>query len=117
MSPVFSFRQKNRFTKMTKPTDVLKRIEGLPSPRHVFVLPSWATPGALDRLVDEGYVTCGHHQRDKNGAIHVAMNLNLTSKAERLLRPPASQWPQLALKGSLAGAGLTLMSLLVLYLA
>jgi hypothetical protein len=45
------------------------------------------------------------------------MNLRLTPKAERLIRPAAPAWPQKALKASAAGAGFIVMSLLVFYLA
>ncbi|MEJ0001246.1 MAG: hypothetical protein WDO13_20070 [Verrucomicrobiota bacterium] len=81
------------------------------------MLPDWARPGTLDSLIEDGYLTCAHHQRDRNGSLQVAMNLEITPKGERLLRTSSINWPQLALKGSLAGASLTLMSLLVLYLA
>jgi hypothetical protein len=103
---------------MPKPSfDVLKRLQALPAPRHFFVLPNWLPPGILDEFVREGYLTMTHSQRDKHGHIQVAMNLRLTPKAERLIRPAAPAWPQKALKASAAGAGFIVMSLLVFYLA
>ena len=102
---------------MPTPVDVLKRIEGLPAPRHLFVLPSWAEPGSLDRLLDDGYLMCAHTQRDKNGAIQVAMNLRLTPKAERLVHPSPPRWPEKAVRTSLALASMLGISLVVLYLA
>jgi hypothetical protein len=96
---------------------VLQRIEGLPVPRHLFVLPGWVAGGALDRLVDEGYLTCAYSQRDKNGALQVAMSLNLTQKAERLLRPPRATWRDKILKASAAGVCLIALNLVILYLA
>ena len=107
-----------RTLKMKKESELLRNIERLPEPRHLFVLPDGAEPRAMDRLMDQGYLTCAHHQRDKDGALSVAMHLQLTPKAGQLLEPPAgTRWPQLAWKGSLAGASLTGMSLLVLYIA
>jgi hypothetical protein len=95
--------------------DTLRRIDGMPAPRHLFVLPSWAPSGELDRLIEQGYLTCGHLQRDNKGDIQVAMSLELTTKAKRLIHPDVS-WRNLALKGSLAGASFTAMSFLILYL-
>lgn len=100
---------------MNKDRDLLHRIEALPEPRHLFILPDWVDPALLNRLIDDGYLTCLHHQRDDKGALHLAMGLQLTAKRDRLLRPRIN-WPRLALKGSLAGVGFVVMSLLILYL-
>ena len=101
---------------MNNPAEVLKRIEGLPVPRHIFVLPDWAEPGVLDRLMDQGYLTCAHHQRDANGDIQLAMSLNLTLKGHEAMCSSHPKWPGLALKASVAGLSFALMSVLVLYL-
>ncbi len=100
---------------MTKERDTLSRIEALREPRHLFILPDWADPVTLDRLLQEGYLTCHHHQRDDRGDLAVAMDLQLTPKGTRLLHPPID-WSELAVRGSLAGASLTVMSLVILYL-
>ena len=94
----------------------VSRIHELPEPRHLFVLPAWLDSKALDRLIDQGYVTCAHQQRSETGALQVAMGLKLTSKGKKLLQPE-SEWHKLAWKGALAGMSLTGMSLLILYLA
>ncbi len=67
--------------------------------------------------MDQGYLTCAHHQRDKNGALTLAMHLQPTPKAAVLREKKSTAWPRLAWKGSLAGASLTAMSLIVLYVA
>lgn len=100
---------------MKKECETLRRIEALPEPRHLFVLPDWIDSVVLDRLIQEGYLTCRHRQRDDKGAVHLAMGLRLTDKGDRLLRPQG-EWRRVALKGSLAGVGFMAMSLLILYL-
>jgi hypothetical protein len=100
---------------MTPDRDLLRRMDGLPEPRHLFVLPGWVDSAALDRLAEQGCVTFGHVQRNPHGVIQVAMNLELTPKGRRLIRPDAA-WKSLALKGSLAGVSFTAMSFLILYL-
>jgi hypothetical protein len=102
---------------MNSDSDVLRQIEHLPVPRHLFVLPPWADAATLDRLMDQGYLTCAHHQRDKHGALNLVMHLQLTPKAAELREKKPTAWPRLAWKGSLAGASLTAMSLIVLYVA
>lgn len=99
---------------MKRELDTLPRIEALPEPRHLIILPDWVDSATLDRLIQEGYLTCPHHQRDPNGAIHVAMGLQLTPKGERLIQPRIS-WRKLALRGSLDGASFVVMSVLILY--
>ena len=100
---------------MDKDRDILRRIEALPQPRHLFVLPEWVEPSALDRLTNGGYVHCQYQQRDEKGEVLMAMNVKLTPKADRLLRPQA-HWSQLAFTGSLAGASFAAISVLILYL-
>ena len=100
---------------MKKECDALRRIEALPEPRHLFVLPNWVDPAILDRMIKQGYLTCVHHQRDDKGAIHLVMGLQLTAKGDRLIHPRID-WQQLAWKGSLAGASFAVMSLVILYL-
>jgi len=99
---------------MNKERDTLRRIEALPEPRHLFVLPDWIDPALLNRLIDEGYLTCLHYQRDDQRALHLVMGLQLTAKGDRLLRPRVD-WQQLALKGSLAGVSFAVMSVFILY--
>ena len=99
---------------MKKELETLRRIEALPEPRHLFILPDWADSATLDRLIQEGCLTCLHHQRDAKGAIYLAMGMELTPKGERLIQPRIS-WRQLALRGSLAGASFMVMSVLILY--
>ncbi|HEV3271912.1 MAG TPA: hypothetical protein VGZ93_07000 [Candidatus Methylacidiphilales bacterium] len=99
---------------MKKERDTLRRIEALPEPRHLFILPDWIDSATLDRLIQQGYLTCQHHQRDANGAIHLAMGLQVTPKGGRLIQPQIN-WRQLALRGSLAGASFVVMSVLILY--
>ena len=99
---------------MKKELDTLHRIEALPEPRHLFVLPDWVDSAALDRLIQESYLTCSHYQRDPEGAIHLVMGLQLTPKGERALQPQIS-WGQLAVRGSMAGASFALMSVVILY--
>jgi hypothetical protein len=65
-------------------------------------------------LIDQGYLTCTHRQRDDKGVILVAMGLQLTAKGDRLIRPQ-SEWQQIAWKGSLAGASFAVLSVLILY--
>ncbi len=93
----------------------LSRIDNLQTPRHLFVLPSWVQSAELDRLLEQDCLTCEHLQRDRKGDVLVAMGIELTGKGKRLIQP-ADNWQNLALKGSLAGASLTAMSLLILYL-
>ncbi|MCE0523129.1 MAG: hypothetical protein LV480_09485 [Methylacidiphilales bacterium] len=100
---------------MNKEREVLSRIDALPEPRHLFVLPSWLDPVLLDRLIKEGYLTCFHQQRDDAGALHLAMGLKLTAKAERLIRPKV-EWRDIALKGSVAAVSLAILSGVILYL-
>jgi len=100
---------------MQKIRDTLSRLEALAEPRHLFVLPDWADPAIMDRLIQEGYLTCLHCQRDDKGAIHLMMGLQLTTKGERLIHTRID-WQKLTLKGSLAGASFVIMSVLILYL-
>jgi hypothetical protein len=100
---------------MDKERDILQRIEALPQPRHLFVLPKWADPGTLDRLSGDGYIHSNYQQRDEQGQLVLAMNLQLTPKGNRLLKP-ASNWPRLAFTGSLAGVSFAGISLIILYL-
>jgi hypothetical protein len=100
---------------MKKELDLLGRIEALPEPRHLFILPDWVDPQLLDRLIQEGYITCHHNQRTESGVLNVVMGMRITAKGDRLLHP-AVNWRQLVVKGSLAGASFTAMSLLILYL-
>ncbi len=93
----------------------LGRIDSMSTPRHMFVIPGWIEPAALDRLIDGGYLTAEHLQRDASGIITVAMDLRVTTKGKRLIFPEVT-WKNLALKGSLAGASFTAMSLVILYL-
>ena len=95
--------------------DILQRIEALPRPRHLFVLPEWVNPTTLDRLTNNGYIHCQYQQRDEKGQLVMAMNLQLTPKANNLLKPKP-RWPRLAFTGSLAGASFAGISLLILYL-
>lgn len=100
---------------MKNEIEILRQIEALPEPRHLFILPPWADPFALDRLLKSGHLTCDHIQRDDRGIIQLVMRLKLTRQGRDLAYPRLS-WPDLALKGSLAGVGLTAMSLLILYM-
>jgi hypothetical protein len=103
--------------RMNPDRDLLSRIQALPAPRHLFVLPDWADPVGLDRLLDQGYLASVHQQRDEKGKIQVVMGLELTPKGGRLIQnAPAAGWKRLALKGSLAGAGFAAMSVVILYL-
>jgi len=95
--------------------ETLRIIEALPHPRHLFIIPDWADPVVLDRLIDQGYLTCAHHQRDDSGVILVAMGLQLTEKGNRLIHPE-KRWKEIVWKGSLAGASFALISVLILYL-
>src|ERR1700722_834564 len=99
---------------MNKDSATLRRIEELPEPRHLFIIPSWAKSEALDRLIQGGYVTFSHLQRSK-GVISMVMGLQLTAKGIRLAKS-RFDWPRLAVRGSLAGASATAMSVLILYL-
>ncbi len=65
------------------------------TPRHLFVIPGWIKPAALDRLMDDGYLTSEHIQRDAAGAITVAMDLQVTTKGKRLLYSEMT-WKKLA---------------------
>jgi hypothetical protein len=94
--------------------DILRRIEAMLEPRHLFILPVWADPAVLDRLIQKGYLTCLHCQRDDKDAIYLVMALQLTAKGNRLIHP-LFDWPRLALRGSLAGASCAVLSLLILY--
>jgi len=100
---------------MKNESEILRRIEALPEPRHLFILPLWADPFVLDQLLKKGCLACDHIQRDDRGIIQLVMRLELTRRGQELAHPRPS-WPNLALKGSLAGVGLTAMSLLILYL-
>jgi hypothetical protein len=99
---------------MKKERETLRIIKALPEPRHLFILPGWVDPVVLDRLIQEGYLTCQLHRRDDQGALLLVMDLELTARGERLILPRID-WRQLAVKGSLAGASLVVMSLLILY--
>jgi hypothetical protein len=105
----------NVVPKMSKERDTLRKIEALPAPRHLFILPDWAEPATLERLIQDGYLDCGHSQRDEKGSLNLAMELQLTAKAERLIHP-RHDWRRLAMRGSLAGASFGLMSVVILYL-
>jgi hypothetical protein len=94
---------------------ILRRIDALPEPRHLFVIPNWIEPTTLDRLTQDGYLDCQHQQRDEKGQLLVVMGLKLTPKAKCLLEPKP-QWSGLVLKGSLAGASFAAMSVIILYL-
>jgi hypothetical protein len=96
-------------------TDLLLRIESMPAPRHLFVLPPWLESSTLDRLIGDGCLTCEYVQRNARGAIQVAMDLNLTAKGRQVIHPKAD-WQSLMVKGSLAGASFAAMSMLILYL-
>ena len=98
------------------PANVLKQVESLPAPRHLFVFPRWADPADFDRLLDEGYLTCRHSQRDKEGRLQVVMNLHLTPKAVTLLHPEPLSWSERALKASAAGVTMIGICFLVRYL-
>ena len=95
--------------------DVLARINALPEPRHLFVLPTWLDADTLDRLIELEYLTCTHCQRSHTGTIQVAMGLELTLRGKRMSKPEV-KWQRLALQGSLAGASFTAISVLILYL-
>lgn len=100
---------------MKNESEMLLRIEALPEPRHLFILPAWADPFVLDQLLKNEYLSCDHIQRNDRGIIQLVMRLELTDRGRELAHPRQS-WSTLALKGSLAGVGLTAMSLLILYL-
>lgn len=100
---------------MNKERATLRRIEELNAPRHLFILPSWAEPAVIDRLIQGGCLTFSHLQRSQ-GVINLIMGLELTSKGSRLIRP-TFDWRNLMLRGSLAGASLTAISVAILYLA
>ena len=100
---------------MKKELEALRHIKALPEPRHLFVIPASINAADLDRLIREGYLTCEHDQRDDKGVIQVAMGLSLTPEGERSLEVNPA-WQQLALKGSLAGASMVLMNVVILYL-
>jgi hypothetical protein len=100
---------------MKQEREMLRVIEALPQPRHLFIIPDWVDLTLLERLLDENYLTCTHQQRDQNGTILVAMGLQLTPKGKRLILPQTG-WKQLVLKGSMAGASLAVLSTLILYL-
>jgi hypothetical protein len=100
---------------MKKECETLRRIEALPEPRHLFILPQWADPVVVDRLIQEGYLSCQHQQRDAKGALLLAMGLQITPKAVRMIHPGLNL-QKLVFKGSLAGASFAVMGLLILYL-
>jgi len=99
---------------MNNDSDTLRRIAELEEPRNLFALPDWAKPETLDDLIQDGYITFSHLQRTK-GVISLVTELRLTARGLRKMESPFD-WPRLALKGALAGASLTVMSLVVLYL-
>jgi hypothetical protein len=99
---------------MNNDRDTLRRIAALQEPRHLFILPAWAKPEALDHLIQDGYVTFSHLQRTK-GVTSLVTDLQLTAKGRRKMET-LLDWPQLALKGALAGASFTVMSVVLLYL-
>jgi hypothetical protein len=101
-------------TKMKKERETLRIIKALPEPRHLFILPGWVDPVLLDRLIAEGYLTCQRQQRDNEGVLLSATDLQLTARGERLIHP-RSDWHRLAVKGSLAGASFVAISVLILY--
>ncbi len=100
---------------MNKERDILRRIEALPEPRHLFILPTWADPGVLDALIRDGYLDCQYLQRSDKGELLVAMGLRITAKGDRLIHPVVNV-QRLFLRGSLAGASFAAMSVLILYL-
>ena len=100
---------------MNNDSEILRRIEALPEPRHLFILPSWADPFVLDQLIKSGHLACDHVQRDDRGVIQLVMRLELTPSGLGIAHPRPS-WSILALKGSLAGVSLTAISILILYL-
>lgn len=100
---------------MTKERETLLRIETLPEPRHLFILPKWADAATVDSLIHDGYLECQYEQRAETGELLVAMGLHITPKGQRLIHPEANL-RQLFVKGSLAGASFVAMSLLILYL-
>jgi hypothetical protein len=99
---------------MTKERDTLLRIEALPEPRHLFIMPEWADTETVDALVTKGYLECQYQQRNEKGDLLVAMGLHITAKGERLTHPDTNR-RTLFVKGSLAGASFVAMSLLILY--
>jgi len=99
---------------MNNKRETLRRIEAMLEPRHMFILPAWVDPVVLDQLLQEGYLTCIHQQRDEKGALQVIMGLELTHKGERLANP-RFDLPKLALRGSLAGASFVTVSMVILY--
>jgi len=99
---------------MNNKRETLRRIEAMLEPRHMFILPAWVDPVVLDQLLQEGYLTCIHQQRDEKGALQVIMGLELTPKGERLANP-RFDLPKLALRGSLAGASFVTVSMVILY--
>jgi hypothetical protein len=99
---------------MKNERETLRIIEALPEPRHLFLLPGWLDPVILERLIDEGYLTCQHDQRDAEGVLLSVMGLQLTAKGARLIHSKTN-WKRLAMTGSLAGASFAAISLLILY--
>ena len=99
---------------MKKERDTLRRIAELAEPRNLPTLPDWTDATTLDRLIHEGYITFTQLQCSK-GAVERVMGLQLTPKGRHLLHSRLD-WPQLAIKGSLAGASLTTISVVILYL-
>lgn len=98
---------------MKKERDALRRIEALAEPRDLPTLPNWIDSSTLDRLVHEGYITFTQLQCS-NGSVEFIRGLQLTPKGYRLMHSD-HDWPRLAWKGSLAGASLTAMSVVILY--
>lgn len=91
----------------------LRQIDKLQQPRNLFVLPEWAKPEILDRLIQGGYVTFSHLQRSK-GVISLVTGLQLTSKGQRKTQS-SFDWARLAIRGSLAGVSFTAMSAVLFY--
>ena len=100
---------------MNKERDILRRIEALPEPRHLFVLPPWADGAVIDALIRDEYLECQYQQRDERGELLVAMGLRITPKGQRLAHPVTTA-RGLVLRGSLAGASFAAMSVVILYL-
>ncbi len=95
--------------------ETLLLINELHAPRHLFVLPTWADPRILDRLIERGYLSFSHLQR-KHGVTALAMGLEVTEKGASWLRS-AFNWRRIAVRSSLAGISLTGLSVAILYLA
>lgn len=99
---------------MKKEIETLRRIEGMIGPKHLFILPEWADPVILDRLLKLGYLNCLHHQRDADGLIHLIMGMELTESGRKLVHPPLSR-PALVARAAMAMVGFTVLNVAVLF--